>query len=315
MLERHRKRRRLLIISTILLVLAVGAGGWLLWTQQLRPRLSAELSRNRFYTAVQPAVRQAVPDECGPVAAAVRSMQVETDPWSRYDWDAAVPEGAEQPDDFFADAVFLGDSLTDGLMLYSVIRPANVLAVKGVSVFSIGTKPVLPDPEGGEDMTLLEALEQDGSYGKIYVLLGVNELGEPSDSRFINAYGVLIDRLKASYPAADIYVQSMMPVNESKARSAGLAGTITNESIARRNALILQLCAEKEVFFLDLFTLMKDETGALPREETNDGVHLYIPGYQKWYAYLCSHAAAPPPLPGAPTGRLDLLYGIELLES
>ena len=314
MLERHRKRRRQLILTAVLLLLALGAGGWYLWTEQLSPRLAAELSRNRFYVAVQPSLRAAVPDERGPVAAAVRSMQVETDAWSRYNWAAAVPESGEQSGDFFADAVFLGDSLTDGLMLYSAIRPANVLAVKGVSVFSIGSKPVLPNPKGGADLTILDALEQDGSYGKIYVLLGVNELGEPSDTRFIEAYGALVDRLKASYPAADIYVQSMMPVNESKARSAGLARAITNENIARRNALILQLCAEKEVFFLDLFSLMVDEAGMLPREETNDGVHLYISGYQKWYAYLCSHAALPPPLPGAPTGRLDLLYGIELLK-
>ena len=314
MLEWHRKRRRRLIMVASLLVLAIGAGGWLLWTKQLYPLLSAQMSRNRFYTAAQVLVRPAVSEEDGPMSAAVRSIQVETDPWRNYDWAAAVPEGAEQEGEFFADAVFLGDSLTDGLMLYSAIRPANVLAVKGVSVFSIGTKPVLPDPLGGEEMTILEALEQDRSYGKIYILLGVNELGESNDTRFIEAYGVLLDRLKNSYPSAEIYVQSMMPVNESKARTAGLDRSITNETIARRNGLMLQLCAEKEVFFLDLFTLMMDETGMLPQGETHDGVHLYIPGYQKWYAYLRSHAATPPPLAGAPTGRLDLLCGIEMLE-
>ena len=316
MLERHRKRRRIMIITAVVLLLALvlGGGGWYLWTYQLAPRFAAELSRNRFYTVMEPSIRAAVPDGAGPVAAAVRSLHVETDPWSRYNWAAPVPESAEQGAEFFADAVFLGDSLTDGLMLYSVVRPANVLAVKGVSVFTIGSKPVLPDPKGGEDITILDALEQDKSYGKIYLLLGVNELGEPSDSRFINAYGELIDRLEENYPDADIYIQSMMPVNESKARSAGLAKAITNENIARRNGLLQALCAEKGVFFLDLYSLMLDENGMLPREETNDGVHLYIPGYQKWYAYLCTHAAVPPPLPGAPTGRMDLLMGIELPE-
>ena len=312
MLERHRKRRRQLIMAVALLLLALGAGGWYLWTQQLVPRITAEISRNRFYTAVEPSTRAAVPDEAGPVAVAVGRIQVETDPWSRYDWAAPVPESGEQGAEFFADAVFLGDSLTDGLMLYSAVKPANVLAVKGVSVFTIGSKPVLPDPKGGADITILDALERDESYGKIYVLLGVNELGEPSDSRFIEAYGALIDRLKESYPEADIYIQSMMPVNESKVRSAGLAKAITNENIARRNELLQALCGEKQVFFLDLYSLMLDEDGALPRAETNDGVHLYIPGYQKWYAYLCTHAATPPLLPGAPTGRMDLLRGIDL---
>lgn len=309
MFQAQRKRRRRVILIFLCLILAAVALLWFL----LFPVIGREQNRHRIYAARRSFPVSMVSEEQGSLAQKIRDSYQVTDPWALYDFSMPVPEGRAVEDDHFSTAVFLGDSLTDGLMLYSGIRAGNVFAVKGVTVFTIGQKPVLPDPAGGEDMTILEALDRSGDYDSIYVLLGVNELGD-SAGNFITAYGTLIDRLQEMYPDANIYIQSMMPVNDAKAKANGTA-YINNEAIVSRNAMIATLCAEKKVFFLDLFSLMADEKGALPAEKTNDGIHLYIPSYQLWYSYLKTHVAVPPAGPDAPTGRLALRTGFRWLGS
>ena len=52
-----------------------------------------------------------------------------------YDFSQPAPEGGEAEEDYFSDAVFLGDSRTDGLRLYSGIRPGGVIYHNGLIVF------------------------------------------------------------------------------------------------------------------------------------------------------------------------------------
>lgn len=52
-----------------------------------------------------------------------------------YDFSQPAPEDGEAEEDYFSDAVFLGDSRTDGLRLYSGIRPGGVIYHNGLMVF------------------------------------------------------------------------------------------------------------------------------------------------------------------------------------
>ena len=51
-----------------------------------------------------------------------------------------VGKGESVADEWFADAVFLGNSLTDGLELYSGIKNASFISHQGLSVFNIASK-------------------------------------------------------------------------------------------------------------------------------------------------------------------------------
>ena len=75
---------------------------------------------------------------------------------------------------YFDDAVFIGDSRTEGLMLYGGMPEGTTFyASKGLNVNTAGTTKI---QDGGESITIMEGLRRH-AFKKVYVMLGVNELG------------------------------------------------------------------------------------------------------------------------------------------
>ena len=72
-----------------------------------------------------------------------------------------------------ADALFIGDSRTVGLMEYAGIDGADYFCAVGMSVYNIHEKPVSV-PNVGK-VTLTELLNSK-KYGKIYIMIGINEV-------------------------------------------------------------------------------------------------------------------------------------------
>lgn len=189
----------------------------------------------------------------------------ETHPSAPYDYTVPVPASDPAEASWFSDAAFLGDSLTDGLLLYSGIRGADNLAYKGLTVQSIRTDKVIKTDSG--KVTPLEALGTK-TYGKVYLLLGVNELGWYNDQRFYKAYGGLLDLVRDAQPDAQIYLQTLLPVTAEKSDSHAY---LTNDKVETYNALIAELAAEKEVYLVDLHASFAGDDGALCPEESTDG--------------------------------------------
>lgn len=208
-----------------------------------------------------------------------------------FDFSQPAPETEPAADDYFDDAVFLGDSRTDGLRLYSGIRGADFLAYKALMVFQVtGTHGVAQKPiaVGEEKMTVLEALKQK-QYGKIYVMFGINELGWNKSEDFGAAFRILIDEVRKLQPTAILYIESLIPVNPEKCRASGISAYITNEKVAEYNEVLRQLAAEKGAVYLDLASALADEDGVLAAESTVDGVHFVKSHYVKWFDYLKLH--------------------------
>ena len=194
-----------------------------------------------------------------------------------------VEASAPVTDDYFADALFVGDSRTEGLSLYSGLNTATFYTHKGLMVDTIFTKPVVK--MGDETVTIMKALESQ-KFSKIYIMLGVNELGWAYESVFIDRYARIIDELKRLEPGARIYVQSIMPVTASRSSDGGV---YTNERIRLYNELILKMCEEKEVYYLNVAEAVQNASGVLPEEAAVDGIHLKPSYCVKWLDYLKSH--------------------------
>lgn len=200
-----------------------------------------------------------------------------------YDYASPVPASEPVEDDWFSDAAFLGDSLTDGLMLYSGVRGAANLAYKGLTVQSACTDKVIKTAAG--KASALDALKQQ-TYGKVYLLLGVNELGWYNDARFTKCYGELIDLVREAQPDAQVYLQTLFPVTAAKSASHGW---LKNEKVAVYNGLIAALAEEKQVYLVDTHAAFAAGDGALPAEGSTDGVHLTKSYYKLWLEYLRAH--------------------------
>lgn len=188
----------------------------------------------------------------------------------------------EAPADYFDDALFIGNSRTEGLMLYADLGEAQFLAHKGLMVDTVFTKKVIKS--GSEKVTVAEALKR-GHYGKVYVMLGMNELGWAYDTIFIQKYGEVVDAIREAQPNAVIYLQSILPVTKKKSDGDSI---YNNSKIESYNRLIQQLAKEKNVQYLNVAEAVMED-GVLPEKGSTDGVHL-IPAYcKKWADYLKTH--------------------------
>lgn len=218
-------------------------------------------------------------------------------PTPAFDFSRPAPETAAVEDEWFSDAVFLGDSRSDGLRLYSGIRGADFLAYKALMVFqttgSGGIKvKAIPQNGTGEKKTVLEWLDEK-QYNKVYIMFGINELGYGDDQTFADAFGLLIDEVRARQPDAVVYIQSLIPVEPESAHKTNPSEWLNNDRVAVYNALLRQVCEEKCAVYVDVQSAMVGEDGALPKEGTTDGIHFTKSWYQKWYGYLKTHTVDP----------------------
>lgn len=106
-------------------------------------------------------------------------------------------------------------------MLYSGIGEVDKYTSIGISIFKLESKKAITID--GVDYTLVEALAQK-QYNKVYICLGVNELGYFNDQGFYDSYCQVIDDIKASQPNAVIYIQNLIPLNEDTIGRPGRIG-------------------------------------------------------------------------------------------
>lgn len=212
-----------------------------------------------------------------------------------YDYSLPAPESEAVEDDWFADAVFLGDSRTDGLRLYGGITQGDFICYKGLMAREFDQKACIPS--GDSKITPKEALSQK-QYAKIYVMLGLNELDFRAEE-FAEDYAALIDQIRELQPDAILYVQSLVPVNDQKAREKNQPHYVTNEKIALFNAELVRLTQERQVILVDVAEALTDENGILPYASTHDGVHFNRDSYRAWFSYLKTHTVDPERLEAA----------------
>ncbi len=195
----------------------------------------------------------------------------------------SAQEKPNVPAGYFDDAVFIGDSRTEGLRNYDGLSGATYYAVKGLMVNTIFTKPAIT--LNGSKVTVMQALKQK-KYGKVYIMLGVNELGWSSSETFFQDYGKAIDQIKKDQSKAEIYVQSILPVTAKKSASDKV---YNNKQIDYYNRELKKMAEKKEVHFLEVNKAVSDEKGNLPENASVDGIHLNSDYCKKWCEYLKAH--------------------------
>lgn len=218
---------------------------------------------------------------------------------SDYDYGAPVPESDEVTIDYLNDAVLIGDSRMQGLILYCGLSRFTSYTYKGLTVDSVFTKPVIEweEAEDTEENKIPEDLWNDGkvpvmsalsqtNFNKVYIMLGINETGWPDATYFSSAYGKVLDAIREQNPDCLIYMLSVFPVTKAVSDTHDY---VTNEKIALYNTYLQQLAFEKEVFFVDLAPAVVDENGVLPADSGLDGIHLNKAYCTKVLDYILTH--------------------------
>ena len=185
--------------------------------------------------------------------------------------------------EYFDDALFIGDSRVIGVELYSGWDNFTYYAENGMTIYNMFQCEA--EEEEGQSLTIEEAL-QKRSFGKIYLEIGINEMGTGNVDSFMKAYEEAVCRLRELQPDAIIYVCGIMYVKQSKSESDPI---FNNPNIQERNDRIAELADSQNIFYLDINELVTDDTGNLNPDYTWDEVHLLGKYDSLWLDYFCSH--------------------------
>lgn len=199
--------------------------------------------------------------------------------------DAGAVRAAEYPfetvtEDYFDDALFIGDSRTVGLRDYTdLAEHADFYCETSLTIYK-----VLEESFKGKG-TILEALSKK-NYGKIYLMVGVNELGRGTTEDFMAKYTEVVDTLHELCPDAKIMIQGIMHVSEKKSSSDAI---FNNSNINARNNAIATLADNVHFFYIDMNEAVCDENGNLNAEYTHDQIHLLGMYNDLWKQFLLEH--------------------------
>ena len=177
------------------------------------------------------------------------------------------------------DALFIGDSRTVGIQAYSNIKGADFFCNVGMSVYKVNTEEI----EVGEfgKITLGKLLKKK-KYGKIYIMLGINELGYDRTTT-ITKFTQLVKAVQKKQPDAIIFVEGNLHVTHNYALKNSV---VNNKSINNYNKAIKELADDKKIFYININKVWDDEYGAFPPEMTGDGVHPKAQYYKQWGTWI-----------------------------
>lgn len=182
---------------------------------------------------------------------------------------------------YFKDALFIGDSRTVGLSEYADLGGADVFADSGMSVYKVFEKEI---EIKGIGKTGLENLLKSKKYGKIYVMLGINELGY-EHKQTVRKFKELVQRIQKLQPEAIIFIGANLHVTAEKSAQSDI---YNNKNINRINEGIKKLADEKQIFYIDINEIFDDENGNLNAEYTTDKVHVLGKYYEQWAEWICT---------------------------
>lgn len=187
-------------------------------------------------------------------------------------------------EDYFKDAAFLGDSRTMGISDYAGLE-ADFYCENGMTIYKLLGEKGVTWQKTGEKVNMSEVLQQK-KYGKIYIMLGMNELGYGDTEYFREHYQTVLEQIREWQPQAIIFLMANLHVSEEK---NNLATEFNNININAKNAAAASLADGINVFYLDSNPYFTDENGLLKEELTFDGVHLYANNYAEWKNFLMEH--------------------------
>ncbi len=125
-----------------------------------------------------------------------------------------------------------------------------------------------------------------GQPAKIFLMIGVNDISHDLSSEEIaRRVEMIMERIRRESPSTRLYVQSILPFNESFHRYKRLDGK--EEMVAQINTLLKAAAKRHDAKYIDLYSrFCPKHSHTLPAEYSTDGLHLNEEGYKIWVKAL-----------------------------
>ncbi|MCM1463259.1 MAG: GDSL-type esterase/lipase family protein [Bacteroides sp.] len=176
---------------------------------------------------------------------------------------------------FFTDDLFIGDSISTGLLNYGYLNADQVFAAIGLNPDSALSEEI----DGETCIARAEAKQPK----RIYIMLGSNGLAYMGNTYMIGKMETLVESLKEVSPESYIYILSIPPVTKAHEEE----GTETMAMITGYNKLLKDLADDLAVVYLDLCSELENSAGYFSDAYAEaDGMHFLGAAYKKMLSFL-----------------------------
>ncbi len=169
--------------------------------------------------------------------------------------------------------IMLGNSITEGGNWKSLLKDTTVInrGISGDVTFGVLNRT--------NDITERKPV-------KLFILIGINDLSRNTpDEVIIENIFNLVGKMRSGSPKTVIYVQSILPINESfKNLNKNFVGK--GEHITTINEQLKKYAGKMKYTYIDLYTNFLDAEGHLDARYSVDGLHLNPSGYTHWVEVL-----------------------------
>lgn len=197
-----------------------------------------------------------------------------------------IDESEPVDQSYFDDAVFIGDSILNGLRLSTEIGSnATWLVNDDMTVASAETVSI--QLKDGTKTKLLDALAAN-QYAKVYVMVGINDLTIEA-KEWAEQYESLLADIADLQPDAVIYVMAVTPASTTAAKNRA---SLDQANIVRHNQALFKVLWKNGYYYLDTWGQFADAHGYLASEDNTDGIHFITSKYQEMYEYICGRTVA-----------------------
>ncbi len=178
-------------------------------------------------------------------------------------------------EEFYADDLFIGDSISTGLLNYGYLSSDQVFAQIGLNPESAHSTEF----EGYTAVTRAKELQPK----RIYIMLGSNGLAYMGNTYMIEQTEILVEGLREACPDSYIYLISIPPVTKVHESE----GQETMAMVNGYNKLLKDLADEIGVIYLDLCSELQDNTGYFSATYAEaDGMHFLGAAYKKMLSFI-----------------------------
>ena len=176
---------------------------------------------------------------------------------------------------FFANDLFIGDSIYTGLVNYGYFESSNVFAQIGLNPESARTNSY----DGYTAVSKAEEMQPK----RIFIMLGSNGLAYMGNTYMSEQMSLLVKELRAVCPDSYIYVVSIPPVT----KVHDSAGQETMVMVNGYNKLLKGMCEDVGVVFLDLCSQLEDSAGYFSADYAEaDGMHFLGTAYKHMLSFF-----------------------------
>ena len=164
--------------------------------------------------------------------------------------------------------------------MYGSLGNADVFATKGLSVFRVLSETIEVKNIGE---TKLEPLLQSKQYDRVYIMLGINEIGSNIDNGIRPRYTTLVNKVRELQPNAIIYLCANLHITHNRSQNDPIYNNTRLNSI---NDIAASLCDGNMTKYVNVNVIFDDQNGALGKNYCTDDFHPIPKYYKQWTEWL-----------------------------